>query len=203
MTGGQTDDARAVIVTNADYRWCPGARIDDGKLVTGESDQPVLSGEDLFATVPHGTYLELDGSLTDLAGGIAKKLGPIQSVTYRYSTQKIQMLLPYTIAQPLLTNPVAPPPEPTDVAPLASDTFFGGAQPILVTVEGTAWLRRSWWVVYAQMECKPLASAFRPRLTWRAAANEPKGSRGTQARVNHPAQRQEPALGHQGPEVLI
>ena len=128
--------------------------------------------------MPHGTYLELDGSLTDLAGGTAKKLGPIQSVTYRYSTQKIQMLLPYTIAQPLLTNPVAPPPEPTDVAPLASDTFFGGAQPILVTVEGTAWLRRSWWVVYAQMECKPLASAFRPRLTWRAAANEPKGSRG-------------------------
>ena len=43
------------------------------------------------------------------------------------------------------------------MAPLASDTFFGGAQPISVTVEGTAWLRRSWWVVYAQMECKPLA----------------------------------------------
>jgi hypothetical protein len=116
-----------------------------------------LSGEDLFATVPYGTYLEVDGSLTDLAGGIAEELGPIQSVTYRYSTQKIQMLLPYTIAQPLLTNPVVPPPEPADEAPLAGETFFAGAQPISVTVEGTAWLRRSWWVVYGQSEGKPLA----------------------------------------------
>jgi hypothetical protein len=146
------------------------------ELVTGESDQPVLSGEDLFATVPYGTYLELDGSLTDLAGGIAKKLGPIQSVTYRYSTQKIQMLLPYTIAQPLLTNPVAPLPEPTDVAPLASDTFFGGAQPISVTVEGTAWLRRSWWVVYAQMEGKPLAIRVTAKAdVARSGPTSPKG----------------------------
>jgi hypothetical protein len=146
---GWSGNARAVIVANANYPWCPGVRIDDGKLagtavagltelVTGESDQAVLSGEDFFATVPYGSYLEIDGSLTDLVGGIAKKLGPIQSVTYRYSTKKIQMLLPYTIAQPLLTNPIAPPPEPADVAPLASETFFNGAQPISVTVEGTA-----------------------------------------------------------------
>jgi len=165
---GWTGNARAVIVANADYRWCRGARIDDGKLsatgvaglselVTGESDQPVLSGEDLFATVPYATYLEIDGSLTDLVGGIAKKLGPIQSVTYRHSTKKIQMLLPYTIAQPLLTNSIAAPPEPADVAPLASETFFNGAQPISVAVEGTAWLRRSWWVIYGEVEGKPLA----------------------------------------------
>jgi hypothetical protein len=132
---GWSGNARAVIVANANYPWCPDARIDDGKLaatgvaglaelVKRESDQAVLSGEDLFATVPYTTYLEIDGSLTDLVGGIAKKLGPIQSVTYRYSTKKIQMLLPYTIAQPLLTNPIAAPPEPADVAPLASETFF-------------------------------------------------------------------------------
>ena len=66
------------------------------------------------------------------------------------------MLLPYTIAQPLLTNPIAAPPEPADVAPLASETFFNGAQPISVTVEGTAWLRRSRWVVYGQADGKPL-----------------------------------------------
>jgi diacylglycerol kinase family enzyme len=167
-TDGWTGNARAVIVANADYRWCPEARIDDGKLsatgvagltelVTGESDQPVLSGGDLFATVPYGTYLEVDGSLTDLAGGIAKKLGPIQSITYRYSTKKIQLLVPYTIPQPLLTNPVVGPPEPANEAPLASEPFFNGKQPISVTVEGTAWLRRSWWVVYGQSEGKPLA----------------------------------------------
>ena len=143
-------------------------RIDDGKLagtavagltelVTGESDPAVLSGEDFFATVPYGSYLEVDGSLIDLAGDIAKKLGAIESVTYRYSTKKIQVLVPYTIAQPLLTNPIAGPPQPVDVAPLASDTFFNGAQPISVTVEGTAWLRRSRWVIYGQAEGKPLA----------------------------------------------
>jgi diacylglycerol kinase family enzyme len=164
---GWSGSARAVIVANANYPWCPDARIDDGKLaatgvaglaelVKRESDQAVLSGEDLFATVPYATYLEIHGSLTDLVGGIAKKLGPIQSVTYCYSTKKIQMLLPYTIAQPLLTNPIAPPPEPADVAPLASETFFNGAQPISVTVEGTAWLRRSRWVVYGQVDGKPL-----------------------------------------------
>ena len=86
------------------------------------------------------------------------------------------MLLPYTIAQPLLTNPVAPPPEPTDVAPLASDTFFGGAQPILVTVEGTAWLRRSWWVVYAQIEGKPLAIRVTAKAdVARSGPTSPKG----------------------------
>jgi diacylglycerol kinase family enzyme len=165
---GWSGNARAIIVANADYRWCPGVRIDDGKLagtavagltelVTGESDQAVLSGEDFFATVPYGSYLEVDGSLIDLAGDIAKKLGAIESVTYRYSTKKIQVLVPYTIAQPLLTNPVAGPPQPGDVAPLASDTFFNGAQPISVTVEGTAWLRRSRWVIYGQAEGKPLA----------------------------------------------
>ena len=165
---GWSGNARAVIVANANYPWCPDARIDDGKLaatgvaglaelVKRESDQAVLSGEDLFATVPCATYLEIDGSLTDLVGGIAKKLGPIQSVTYRYSTKKIQMLLPYTIAQPLLTNPVAGPPEPANEAPLASNTFFNGAQPISVTVEGTAWLRRSRRVIYGQAEGKPLA----------------------------------------------
>jgi diacylglycerol kinase family enzyme len=165
---GWSGNARAVIVANANYPWCPDARIDDGKLtatgvaglaelVKRESDQAVLSGEDLFATVPYATYLEIDGSLTDLVGGIAKKLGPIQSVTYRHSTKKIQMLLPYTIAQPLLTNSIAAPPEPADVAPLASETFFNGAQPISVAVEGTAWLRRSWWVIYGEVEGKPLA----------------------------------------------
>jgi diacylglycerol kinase family enzyme len=168
LADGWTGNARAVIVASTNYPWCPSARIDDGKLAAtgvaglaelakGESDQTVLSGEDLFATVPYGTYLEVDGSLTDLAGGIAKKLGPIESVTYRYSTKKIQMLLPYTIAQPLLTNPVAAPPEPADVAPLARETFFAGVQPISVTVEGTAWLRRSWWVIYGQTAGKPLA----------------------------------------------
>jgi diacylglycerol kinase family enzyme len=187
LADGWTGNARAVIVANADYRWCPGARIDDGKLsatgvagltelVTGESDQAVLSGEDLFATVPYGTYLEVDGSLTDLAGGIAEELGPIQSVTYRYSTQKIQMLLPYTIAQPLLTNPVVPPPEPADEAPLAGETFFAGAQPISVTVEGTAWLRRSWWVVYGQSEGKPLAIRITAKAdVARSGPTSPKG----------------------------
>jgi diacylglycerol kinase family enzyme len=165
---GWSGNARAVIVANANYPWCPAVRIDDGKLaataVTGlvelakrESDQAVLSGEDLFATVPYGSYLEVDGSLTDLAGGIAKELGPIESVTYRYGTKKISMLLPYTVAQPLLTNPMAAPPPPADVAPLASETFFDGAQPISVTVEGTAWLGGSRWVIYGQTEGKPLA----------------------------------------------
>src|ERR1700730_10019980 len=142
---GWTGNARAIIVANAEYRWCPGVRIDDGKLagpavsgltelVTGESDQAVLSGEDFFATVPYGSYLEVDGSLIDLAGDIGKKLGAIETVTYRCSTKKIQVLVPYTIAQPLLTNPVAGPPEPADVVPLASDTFFAGTQPISVTL---------------------------------------------------------------------
>jgi len=166
--GGWSGDARAVIVANANYRWCADARIDDGKLaatgvggltelVTGESDQAVLSEKELFATVPYGTYLEVDGSLIDLASGIAKQLGPVGSITYRYRTSKIQMLLPYTIAQPLLTNPVIAPPEPADAAPLAGETFFAEAKPISVTVEGTAWLRRSWWVIYGQSEGKPLA----------------------------------------------
>src|SRR3984893_3832676 len=180
-------NVRAVIVANADYRWCPGTRIDDGKLaatgvagltqlVTGESDQAVVSGEDFFAPVPYGSYLEVDGSLIDLAGDIAKKLGPIQSVTYRYSTKKIQMLLPYTIAQPLLTNPAVPPPEPANVAPLASETFFAGAQPISVTVEGTAWLRRSWWVVYGQSEGKPLAIRITAKAdVARSGPTSPKG----------------------------
>ena len=184
---GWTANARAVIVANASYPWCPGARIDDGKLaatgvaglaelVKRESDQAVLSGEDLFATVPYGTYLELDGSLIDLASGIAKELGPITSITYRYSTKKIQMLLPYTIAQPLLTNPIAPPPEPADVAPLASETFFNGAQPISVTVEGTAWLRRSWWVIYGEVEGKPLAIRVTDKAdVARSGPTSPKG----------------------------
>jgi diacylglycerol kinase family enzyme len=165
---GWTGDARAVIVANADYRWCPDTRIDDGKLaatavaglkelVTGESDQAVLNGEEMFATVPCGSYVETDGSLIDLEGEIAKKLGPIQSVTYRYGTKKLAMLVPYTIPQPLLTNPVPAPPEPADEAPLASNNFFNGAQPISATVEGTAWLRRSRWVIYGQSEDKPLA----------------------------------------------
>jgi hypothetical protein len=126
--------------------------------------------------VPYGTYLEVDGSLTDLAGGIAKKLGPIESVTYRYRTKKIQMLLPYTIVQPLLTNPVAAPPEPADVAPLASETFFAGAQPITVTVEGTAWLRRSWWVIYGQTAGKPLAIRVTAKAdVARSGPTSPKG----------------------------
>ena len=165
---GWSGDARAVIVANANYPWCPDARIDDGRLaatgvagltelVTGERDQAVLSGNDLFATVPYGTYLEVDGSLIDLAGGIAKELGPVGSITYRYRTRKIPMLLPYTIAQPLLTNPIVAPPQPADAAPLAGETFFAGAQPISVTVEGTAWLRQSRWVIYGQSEGKPLA----------------------------------------------
>ena len=203
MTGGQTDDARAVIVTNADYRWCPGARIDDGKLVTGESDQPVLSGEDLFATVPHGTYLELDGSLTDLAGGIAKKLGPIQSVTYRYSTQKIQMLLPTPSPSLCLQIPwhrrrsrlmwLRWPATPFSAA---RSRFWSRSKGRPGCVDRGGWFMLKW-------SANRWPSAFRPRLTWRAAANEPKGSRGSQARVDHPAQRQEPALGHQGPEVPI
>jgi diacylglycerol kinase family enzyme len=168
LADGWTGNARAVIVANTNYPWCPSARIDDGKLAatgvaglaelaTGESDQAVLSGQDLFATVPYGTYLEVDGSLIDLAGGIAKKLGPMESITYRCRTKKIQMLLPYTIAQPLLTNPVAAPPEPAGEAPLASETFFTDAQPISIRVEGTAWLHRAWWVIYGQMAGKPLA----------------------------------------------
>jgi diacylglycerol kinase family enzyme len=168
LADGWTGNARAVIVANTSYPWCPSARIDDGELAatgvagltelaTGESDQAVLSGQDLFATVPNSTCLEVDGSLIDLAGGIAKKLGPIESVTYRCSTKKIQMLLPYTIAQPLLTNPVAAPPEPADEAPLASATFFDSAQPISISVEGTAWLNRSRWVIYGQTAGKPLA----------------------------------------------
>jgi len=40
---------------------------------------------------------------------------------------------------------------------LAGETFFAEAKPISVTVEGTAWLRRSWWVIYGQSEGKPLA----------------------------------------------
>jgi hypothetical protein len=40
---------------------------------------------------------------------------------------------------------------------LASETFFDGAQPISVTVEGTAWLGGSRWVIYGQTEGKPLA----------------------------------------------
>jgi diacylglycerol kinase family enzyme len=172
---GWSGDARAVIVANTSYPWCPDARIDDGKLaatgvgglvelVTGGSDQPVLNGEDMFATVPYGTYLEVDGSLVDLTDGIAKKMGPVASVTYRCRTKKIQMLLPYTIAQPLLTNPVVAPLEPAAAAPLASESFFAGTQPISVTVEGTAWLRRSRWVIYGQSEGKPLAI----RITARA-----------------------------------
>jgi diacylglycerol kinase family enzyme len=165
---GWTGNARALIVANATYPWCADARIDDGKLAAtgvaglaellkGEADQATLNGKDLFATVPYGTYLEVDGSLIDLAGRIGKKLGPIESITYRYSTKKIQMLLPYTIGQPLLTNPVIAPPAPADEAPLASDTFFAGAQPISVTVMGTAWLRRSRWVIYGQAEGGALA----------------------------------------------
>jgi diacylglycerol kinase family enzyme len=184
---GWTGNARAVIVANANYPWCPGARIDDGKLaatgvaglaelVKRESDQAILSGEDLFATVPYGTYLEVDGSLTDLAGGIAKKLGPIESITYRYRTKKIQMLLPHTIAQPLLTNPVAAPPQPADVAPLAGETFFAGAQPITVTVEGMAWLHRSWWVIYGQTAGKPLAIRVTAKAdVARSGPTSPKG----------------------------
>src|SRR5262249_39649764 len=152
-----TGKARAVTVANLNYPWCPGVKIDDGKLaVTGvsrlaklvkrESDQAVLSGEDLFATVPYGTHLEVDGSLIDLAGRIAKELGSIETSTYRYNTTKIWLLLPYTIAQPLLTNPVAAPPAPADVAPMASEAFFNGAHPISATVEGTAWLGGSRWV---------------------------------------------------------
>jgi diacylglycerol kinase family enzyme len=165
---GWTGNARAVIVANTSYPWCADARIDDGKLsatgvaelndlVKGESDQAVLSGEDMFVTVPYGTYLEVDGSLTDLAGRIDKKWGPIESITYRYDTKKIEMLLPYTIAQPLLTNPVSAPPTPAVVAPLASETFFAGAQPIPVTIEGTAWLPRSRWVIYGLTAGQALA----------------------------------------------
>jgi hypothetical protein len=116
-----------------------------------------LSGENLFATVPYGTHLEVDGDVIDLAGGIAKELGSIETITYRYNTKKISMLLPHTIAQPLLTNPVAAPPTPADVAPLASETFFNSADAISATVEGTAWLGESRWVIYAQTEGKPLA----------------------------------------------
>jgi diacylglycerol kinase family enzyme len=184
---GWTGNARAVIAANANYPWCPGARIDDGKLAAigvaglaklakGESDQPVLSGADLFARVPYGTYLEVDGSLTDLAGGIANKLGPIASVTYRCRTKKIQMLLPYTIAQPLLSNPVAAPPEPADVAPLASETFFAGAQPISVTVEGAARLGQSRWVIYCQAAGKPLAIRVTAKAdVARSGATSPNG----------------------------
>jgi diacylglycerol kinase family enzyme len=165
---GWAGNARAIIIANTSYPWCPSVRIDDGKLAAtgvaglselaqGESDQPVLNGEHLFATVPYGTYLEVDGSLVDLAEGIAKQVGPIESVTYRCGTKKIEMLLPYTIAQPLLTNPLAAPPEPVNEAPLSSETFFAGAQPVSVTVEATAWLGRSWWVIYGQAAGKPLA----------------------------------------------
>jgi hypothetical protein len=165
---GWTGKARAVTVANLNYPWCPGVKIDDGKLaatgvgglaklVKRETDQAVLSGEDLFATVPFGTHLEVDGSLIDLAGRIAKELGSIETITYRYNTKKISLLLPYTIAQPLLTNPVAAPPAPADVAPLASETFFNSARPISATVEGTAWLGGSRWVIYAKTKGKPLA----------------------------------------------
>jgi diacylglycerol kinase family enzyme len=180
-------NVRAVIVANADYRWCPGTRIDDGKLaatgvagltqlVTGESDQAVLNGEEMFATVPCGTYLEIDGSLVDLVGGLARKLGPIQSVTYRYSTKKIAMLVPYTIPQPLLTNPVVAPPEPADEAPVAGETFFNGAQPMSVMVQGTAWLRASRWVIYGQTDGKPLAIRVTAKAdVARSGPTSPKG----------------------------
>jgi hypothetical protein len=180
-------NVRAVIVANADYRWCPGTRIDDGKLaatgvagltqlVTGESDQAVLNGEEMFATVPCGTYLEIDGSLVDLVGGLARKLGPIQSVTYRYSTKKIAMLVPYTIPQPLLTNPVVAPPEPADEAPVAAETFFNGAQPMSVMVQGTAWLRASRWVIYGQTDGKPLAIRVTAKAdVARSGPTSPKG----------------------------
>jgi diacylglycerol kinase family enzyme len=184
---GWTGHARAVTVANLNYPWCPGAKIDDGKLtatgvaglhelVKRESDQPVLSGEDLFATVPYTTYLEVDGSLTDLAGGLAKDLGPIETITYRCSTKKVSMLLPHTIAQPLLTNPVAAPPAPADVAPLAGETFFDGAQPIAVRVDGTAWLGGSRWVIYGQTEGKPLAIRVTGKAdVARSSATSPNG----------------------------
>src|SRR5262249_18016408 len=49
------------------------------------------------------------------------------------------------------------PPAPADVAPMASEAFFNGAHPISATVEGTAWLGGSRWVIYAQTKGKPLA----------------------------------------------
>ena len=56
LADGWTGNARAVIVANTSYPWCPSARIDDGELAatgvagltelaTGESDQAVLSGQ--------------------------------------------------------------------------------------------------------------------------------------------------------------
>ena len=184
---GWTGKARAVTVANLNYPWCPGVKIDDGKLaatgvaglvklVKRQSDQAVLSGEELFATVPYGTHLEVDGSLIDLAGRIAKELGSIETITYRYNTKKISLLLPYTIAQPLLTNPVGAPPAPADVAPLASDTFFNSAHPISATVEGTAWLGGSRWVIYAKAKGKPLAIRITGKAdVARSAPTSPKG----------------------------
>jgi hypothetical protein len=56
-----------------------------------------------------------------------------------------------------LANPVVAPPEPADEAPVAGETFFNGAQPMSVMVQGTAWLRASRWVIYGQTNGRPLA----------------------------------------------
>lgn len=86
------------------------------------------------------------------------------------------MLVPYTIPQPLLTNPVVAPPEPADEAPVAGETFFNGAQPMSVMVQGTAWLRASRWVIYGQTDGKPLAIRVTAKAdVARSGPTSPKG----------------------------
>ena len=62
------------------------------------------------------------------------------------------------------------------MAPLASETFFAGAQPISVTVEGAARLGQSRWVIYCQAAGKALAIRVTAKAdVARSGPTSPKG----------------------------
>jgi diacylglycerol kinase family enzyme len=155
---GSGGEARALTVGDAEYVSEQGGQyVDDGILEgTGvknlllipehHTDGPVNKAARLYGTVPAGTLMEVDGSLVNLESGL-NKLGNIARVTYLYTTRQISMLVPYCVPQVLLSKPLEAPETPADTVPLDGSAFVEGKP---ITVHGTAWLPRGWWILYGE-----------------------------------------------------
>jgi diacylglycerol kinase family enzyme len=160
VSGGE---ARALTVGNAESVSAEGGqKIDDGvlegtgimsllKIPEHHTDGPVNRAPCLYATVPAGTPMEVDGSLVNLDSRLSK-LGQATTVTYRYTVKKIATLVPYCLDQVLLSQPIAAPATPTDPVPVTTDPDFLGNDGLAVTVRGTAWLPRGWWIIYGETQ---------------------------------------------------